>query len=224
MQKREKQAAISKAELAVETMQGLASELRTLSGDIEEKKLRLEKVKRDIKEANFEERLSERASKARVMEDKRDSLNSELRGLSLQADARARLDLKRSEMRSRTLEVKNTCVGFLGVVRNLNWNADGYFHRLEMCNSKFRKLVGKDARAENMERETDRISRSAGTSFRATSLLIICGYRDKEHELAEAEGELATVNKTLQTAETTLSQAKSQLKTKRDELKRTFLF
>lgn len=29
-----------------------------------------------------------------------------------------------------------------------------------MCNPKFRKLVGKDARAENMESETDRISRS----------------------------------------------------------------
>ncbi|KAI9566180.1 P-loop containing nucleoside triphosphate hydrolase protein [Boletus coccyginus] len=180
MQQKEKQEAISKAELAVETMQGLASELRTLSGDIEEKKQRLEKLKRDIKGANFDERLSERASKARVMEDKRDSLNAELRGLSLQADARARLDLKRSEVKSRTLEVKNT---------------------LEICSPKFRKLVGKDARADNMEREIDRIS------------------RDKEHELAEAEGELAIINKTLQTAETTLSQAKSQLKTKRDELK-----
>ncbi|KAH0832358.1 P-loop containing nucleoside triphosphate hydrolase protein [Lanmaoa asiatica] len=177
---REKQEAVSKAEVAVETMQGLASELRTLSGDIEEKNLRLEKVKRDIKEANFEERLSIRASRAREMEDKRDILNAELRGLSLQADTRARLDLKRSEVRSRTLEVKNT---------------------LEMCNPKLRKLVGKDARAENMEREIDRIS------------------RDKEHDLAEAENDLASVNKTLQTAETTLSQAKSQLKTKRDELK-----
>jgi len=108
-------------------MQGLASELRTLSGDIEEKKQRLEKVKRDIKEANFEERLSERASKARVMEDKRDSLNAELRGLSLQADARARLDLKRSEVRSRTLEVKNTCVAFLGVLDIGVGDADGVF-------------------------------------------------------------------------------------------------
>ncbi|KAG8214897.1 hypothetical protein J3R82DRAFT_10069 [Butyriboletus roseoflavus] len=177
---REKQEAISKAEVAVETMQGLASELRTLSGDIEERKLRLEKLKKDIKEANYEERLSERASKARALDDKRDNMNAELRGLSLQADARARLDLKRSEVRSRTLEVKNT---------------------LEMCNPKFRKLVGKDARPENMERETDHISRV------------------KEEELAEAESDLATVNKALQTAETTLSQAKSQLKTKQDELK-----
>lgn len=108
-------------------MQGLASELRTLSGDIEEKKQRLEKVKRDIKGANFDERLSERASKARVMEDKRDRLNAELRGLSLQADARARLDLKRSEVKSRALEVKNTCVGFSRRVGHMNWDADGVF-------------------------------------------------------------------------------------------------
>jgi hypothetical protein len=93
-------------------MEGLASELRTLSADIEEKKLRLDKVKKDIKEANFEERLNERASKARVMDDKRDSLNAELRGLSLQADARARLDVKRSEVKSRTLEIQNTCGDF----------------------------------------------------------------------------------------------------------------
>ena len=93
-----------------------------------------------------------------------------------------------------------------------------------MCNPKYRKLVGKDARVENMERETDRISRSAATSFRAISSLMTCGCREKDHELAEAETELAAVNKTLQTAETTLSQAKSQLKNKRDELKRTPLF
>ncbi|KAF8836218.1 hypothetical protein BDN67DRAFT_974411 [Paxillus ammoniavirescens] len=177
---KEKQAAILKAESSVETMQGLASELRTLAGDIEEKKLRLAKVKDNIKAANFEERLSERASKARSMEDKRDGLNHELRGLSLQADARARLDLKRAETKSRATEVKNT---------------------LEMSNAKFRKLVGKDARTETMERELDRIA------------------REKEEELAEAEDVSAAANKILQGAETTLSQAKAQIKVKRDELK-----
>ncbi|KAH7885017.1 ALG6, ALG8 glycosyltransferase family-domain-containing protein [Phlebopus sp. FC_14] len=135
---KEKQTAISRAESSVEMMQGLASELRTLAGDIEEKKLRLEKIKGDIKAANFDERLSERAAKARSMEDKRDTLNTELRGLSLQADARARLDLKRAEMKSKKTEVKNI---------------------IEMSNAKFRKLVGTDARAETMEREIDRASR-----------------------------------------------------------------
>jgi DNA repair protein RAD50 len=88
-------------------MQGLASELRSLAGDIEEKKLRLEKIKADIKAGSFDERLSEKAAKARNMEDQRDSLNTELRSLSLQADSRARLDLKRAEMRSKTSDTKN---------------------------------------------------------------------------------------------------------------------
>ncbi|OAX38147.1 hypothetical protein K503DRAFT_770797 [Rhizopogon vinicolor AM-OR11-026] len=178
---KERQAAISKAESSVETMQGLASELRTLSGDIEEKKLRLEKVKADIKAGNFDERLNEKAAKARNMEDQRDTLNTELRGLSLQADSRARLDLKRAEMRSKTSDTKNT---------------------LELCNAKFRKLIGKDARAETMERDIDRVS------------------REKEEELADVEAEAAIANKELQQAETTLSRAKSEARSKRDEMKK----
>lgn len=88
-------------------MQGLASDLRTLLGDIEEKKLRLEKIKGEIKSASFDDRLNERAVRARSLDDKRDTLNVELRSLSLQADVRARLDLKRAEMRSKKTENKN---------------------------------------------------------------------------------------------------------------------
>lgn len=135
---KERQASIAMAESSLVTMQGLASELRTLVGDIGEKKSRLEKIKGEIKSANFDERLSERVSKARTMEDKRDSLNAELRSLSLQADSRARLDLKRAEMKSKKSEIKNI---------------------LETSNPKFRKLVGTDVRAETMERELDRLSR-----------------------------------------------------------------
>ncbi|KAH7924955.1 hypothetical protein BV22DRAFT_469854 [Leucogyrophana mollusca] len=177
---KDRQTSISTTEASVEMMHGLASELRTLAGDIEEKKLRLEKIKADLKTGGFDERLSEKSSKARSMEDKRDSLNAELRGLSLQADSRARLDLKRAEMKSKKAEVQNT---------------------LELCNSKFRKIVGAEPRAETMEREVDRIS------------------REKEKELAEAEEETATANKNLQHAETMFSQAKSQAKSKREELK-----
>ncbi|KAG0697633.1 P-loop containing nucleoside triphosphate hydrolase protein [Suillus ampliporus] len=178
---KERQAAITKAESSVETMQGLASELRTLAGDIEEKKLRLEKVKADIQSGSFDERLSAKATKARSMEDQRDTLNLELRSLSMQAESRARLDLKRAEMRSKTSDTKNI---------------------LELCNVKFRKLVGRDARAETMERDIDRLS------------------REKDEELADAEAEAAAANKELQQAETTLSHAKSEMKSKRDEMKK----
>jgi DNA repair protein RAD50 len=115
------------------------------------------------------------------MEDQRDTLNTELRGLSLQAESRARLDLKRAEVRSKTSDTKNI---------------------LELCNVKFRKLMGKDARAETMERDIDRVS------------------REKDEELSGAETEAAAANKELQQAETTLSHAKSEMKSKRDELKK----
>lgn len=81
--------------------------MRTLAGDIEEKKLRLEKTKSEIKSAGFDDRLAERAAKARHMDDRRDALNVELRSLSLQADTRARLDLKRGEMKVKQTEVNN---------------------------------------------------------------------------------------------------------------------
>ncbi|KAG2126539.1 P-loop containing nucleoside triphosphate hydrolase protein [Suillus clintonianus] len=178
---KERQAAITKAESSVDTMQGLASELRTLAGDIEEKKLRLEKIKADMQSGNFDERLNAKAARARNMEDQRDTLNLELRGLSMQADSRARLDLKRAEVKSKTSDTKNI---------------------LELSNVKFRKLIGRDAKAETMERDIDRAS------------------REKDEELAGAEVEAAAANKELQQAETTLSHAKFELKSKRDEMKK----
>jgi DNA repair protein RAD50 len=38
-------------------------------------------------------------------------------------------------------------------------SSDTFFRSLELCNVKFRKLMGKDARAETMERDIDRVSR-----------------------------------------------------------------
>jgi DNA repair protein RAD50 len=92
---------------ATETLSG---ELHTLVGDIEEKKARLEKVKSSMESSNYEAKLAEKISKGRHLEDRRDKLNTELRRLGLQADARAKLDLKRTEFRTKTADVKNTCV------------------------------------------------------------------------------------------------------------------
>jgi len=77
---------------------------------MEEKKARINKVKSDVKSANYDQRISEKTTKARTMEDRRDELNSEIRSLSLQADSRARLDIKRGEVKSKTGDIKNTCV------------------------------------------------------------------------------------------------------------------
>lgn len=88
----------------------LTTEIRTLHGDMEEKRRRLDKAKEDIKASNYDERIAEKTSKARSVEDQRDDLNNELRSLNLQADSRAKLDLKRDEQKSKSNEMKNTSV------------------------------------------------------------------------------------------------------------------
>lgn len=88
----------------------MTSELRTLVGDFEEKKARLDKVKNDIDASGYDAKLAEKQSKSRNMEDRRDALNTEIRTLSLQADSRARLDLKRAEVKTKTADIKNTYV------------------------------------------------------------------------------------------------------------------
>lgn len=86
----------------------LASQLRSLQVDIEEKERRIESIKEEIKAGSFEQRLGDMHAKSRNMESRRDELTAEIRTLSLQADARARLDLKRTEVKSKTAEMQNT--------------------------------------------------------------------------------------------------------------------
>lgn len=82
--------------------------MRSLQADIEEKERRIASIKEEIKAGNFEQRLGEMHAKSRNMESRRDELTAEIRTLSLQADARARLDLKRAEVKSKTAETQNT--------------------------------------------------------------------------------------------------------------------
>ncbi|KAG0693583.1 hypothetical protein DFH29DRAFT_1007178 [Suillus ampliporus] len=100
-------ATITKAESSVETMQDLASELCTLAGDINKKKLHLKKIKADIQSGNFDECLSAKATKAQSMQDQHDTLDLELHSLSMQVESRVRLDLKQAEMRSKASDTKN---------------------------------------------------------------------------------------------------------------------
>jgi len=104
----ERQASITASERNLDATHALPSELLTLTGDIEEKKMRLNKIKADIKAANYDERLAEKMTKGKTMEDRKDMLTAEFRTLNTQADTRAKLDLKRAEVKSKTGEIKNT--------------------------------------------------------------------------------------------------------------------
>lgn len=102
------QSSISKAQNQVDNAEGLTAEYKTVESDIEEKERRIQKVKDEIKDARFEDHVVEKTSKIRELESKRDALTNEIRILSLQADSRARLDLKREESRTKETEMRNT--------------------------------------------------------------------------------------------------------------------
>jgi DNA repair protein RAD50 len=78
-----------------------------LRGNLEDRNMRLRKVVDEIQAAKHEEKLAERTARGRELEDKKDTLNKELKTLSLQADSRAKLDLKKHDIRSKHVEVKS---------------------------------------------------------------------------------------------------------------------
>lgn len=73
-----------------------------------EKNIRMEKVRNEVKAARYDELLAEKNSKAKSLEVTREELNSEFKSLSSQSDSRARLGLKRDDVKLKTGEIKHT--------------------------------------------------------------------------------------------------------------------
>ena len=101
------QTSLSDAEREVDAAQTLPAKLKTIQSEIDDKERRLETSKNELLSAKFDEQLAEKEAKLRSMEATRDTLNNEFRTLSLQADSRAKLDLHRASLKSKTSEVKN---------------------------------------------------------------------------------------------------------------------
>lgn len=105
--KSERQRSIKKTEHDLENLDVAPSQLTSLETEITEKSNRLTTIKSEMKEAKYDERLAAFSSKSRTLDDKRDLLNAEFKSLNMQADSRARLELKRTELKSKTGEVQN---------------------------------------------------------------------------------------------------------------------
>ena len=73
-----------------------------------EKNIRMEKVRNEVKAARYDELLAEKNSKAKSLEVTQEELNSEFKSLSSQSDSRARLGLKRDDVKLKTGEIKHT--------------------------------------------------------------------------------------------------------------------
>ncbi|KAJ3509992.1 hypothetical protein NLJ89_g4921 [Agrocybe chaxingu] len=103
----ERQQKIHSAERQLEDLEDVPVSLRNTRAEMEEKKDRLQKLKSSIAAAKYDTRLAEFGRKARGLEEQRDELNIELQSLTSQAEYRARLDLKRAEVKNKTSEVES---------------------------------------------------------------------------------------------------------------------
>jgi len=85
----------------------LDSDLQNIVSDIEGKNARIEKLKEDIVAVKHDDRIADINTRVRAMEDQRDNLTLEIRTLSLQSDARAKLTLHQRDLASKEREIKN---------------------------------------------------------------------------------------------------------------------
>ena len=91
----------------MEAAELLDADLLNIISDIEAKKARIEKLKADIVAAKHDDRIADLNSRVRAMEEQRNSLTFEIRTLSLQSDARAKLTLHQRDLASKEREMKN---------------------------------------------------------------------------------------------------------------------
>jgi DNA repair protein RAD50 len=91
----------------VEAAELLDADLLNIISDIEAKRARIEKLKADIVAAKHDDRIADLNSRVRAMEEQRDNLTLEIRTLSLQSDARAKLTLHQRDLASKEREMKN---------------------------------------------------------------------------------------------------------------------
>lgn len=73
--------------------------------DVEEKKAKVASMKVELEEHSFDKQLEEKTRTIRRLEDERERISTELTTISLQADTRAKLDLKREEFRRKDLDI-----------------------------------------------------------------------------------------------------------------------
>jgi DNA repair protein RAD50 len=85
----------------------LDADLQNILSDIEGKNARIQKLNEDLITAKYDDRVADLNTRVRTMEDQRDNLTLEIRTLSLQSDARAKLTLHQRDLASKEREMKN---------------------------------------------------------------------------------------------------------------------
>ncbi|KAG6890641.1 hypothetical protein C0995_006617 [Termitomyces sp. Mi166 len=184
----ERQKAIKRDEHKIENLITIPSQLKTLQGDMNEKRARLTKHKTDMGAAQYDARLTEVLSKVKALEDRRELLNNELRTLGLQTDVRAKLNLAKEDIKTKDAEILNT---------------------LELANVKIHKLTkGKDMTVDTLESEVNRLT--ADREQRCEELERLA--TTANNNLSKAEATISNAKTQLKTKKDELKGLEKQLK------------
>ncbi|KZS93550.1 hypothetical protein SISNIDRAFT_85685 [Sistotremastrum niveocremeum HHB9708] len=156
-------AAIETDEAKIEESQTLNTKLEHLKADIHDKSSRIESIKMATREANYDARLQEKLNHSREWEDVREQLTDELRNLNMQADSRAKLDLKRTEVKAKRRDFESV---------------------LSNSTPKFKHFTGHNPQVGSMEAEIDTLIRSKEVDLTEAEEQVNNARR--EHEKIEA--------------------------------------
>ncbi|PBK97431.1 hypothetical protein ARMGADRAFT_987149 [Armillaria gallica] len=132
----ERRKKIKEDEKFLDSSENYEIELSTMKDNIEDKKRRLEKLKKSLNDADYDGQLAEKATQAQGLEYQRETLGGELTSLSNQAEARVALDLKRGEVKSKTVDMT---------------------HAIDNINEKYRALTKKNVNTDTIGTDVDRL-------------------------------------------------------------------
>ncbi|KAG2001813.1 RAD50 [Coprinopsis cinerea AmutBmut pab1-1] len=134
----ERNASIKQAQRQLDEQATHQASLNSLQEEMQEKEERIKKLRKEMANSEHDKKLQEKIDLARQLEEKRESLMEETRALSTQADSRAKLDLKRTEIRTKTVEIQTI---------------------MKTVNQKYREHAKRDLDADTAEIEVDRVIR-----------------------------------------------------------------
>ncbi|GMK53777.1 hypothetical protein CspeluHIS016_0103630 [Cutaneotrichosporon spelunceum] len=103
---RQLQTRIRNMEQSFDSFSSVDADISVLENDVSSLETRREALEQEVQEAGYDEQLRERRSAVGQKEAAREKLNSELTALNRQADTRAQLSIKRSELESKNAQVE----------------------------------------------------------------------------------------------------------------------
>ncbi|BEJ06595.1 hypothetical protein CcaverHIS641_0311170 [Cutaneotrichosporon cavernicola] len=103
---RQLQTRIRNMEQSFDSFSSVDADISVLENDVSSLETRRETLEQEVQEARYDEQLRERRSAVGQKEAAREKLNGELTALNRQADTRAQLSIKRSELESKKAQVE----------------------------------------------------------------------------------------------------------------------